>query len=234
MNRIATTPRGFPFDEKTLSELQEQTVPVLNAIARLIPDKSIVYGCNNVSAGGGLERANGFIIWDGELLPFIGGPANANFSIVEDVGERTFNVGTDQDPQLEDHPAYFKRYAKIGTVDGAESVHPFTNLKPKPRFLTYLNKGTRYCGTVVPSVTDNEGTIIEVNYTESVGTAAYMVLANFYRNNSDSQGSFDYDIYDKSATGFKIRIKGITEEITQLFVDYLILPKSSGFYEEIP
>src|SRR5690606_15802728 len=157
MNRIATTPRGFPFDEKSLAEIQEQTVPVINAIAKLIPDNSIIHGCHAVAGSGTPTRADGFILWQGEFMPFVGGENNINFSIVENVEERTFNIGTDLDPQLEDHPAYYKRYAEIGTIVGAESVHTIASLKPAPRFLTYLKKGIRFIGTVVPSIGSNTG-----------------------------------------------------------------------------
>tara|TARA_R100000306_G_C4338378_1_gene123937 strand:- start:169 stop:870 length:702 start_codon:yes stop_codon:yes gene_type:complete len=231
MNRIATTPRGFPFDEKTLSELQEQTVPVLNAIAKLFPDNSIAWGCGfNWET---LTRQDGFIIWNGEFLPFVGGAPSSNFSIVENIENRVFNIGTDQDPQLEDHPAYFKRFAQIGTITGAESVHLMSALRAKPRFLTYLNKGTRFCGTISPVVYDTEGVIIEINFNEPTTNGAYMVFCNFYRNNQSAQGSFDFDIFNKTTGGFKIRLKGITGTVSNLFVDYLIIPKDIHF-SEIP
>ncbi|MBK5213650.1 MAG: hypothetical protein JJE55_08330 [Flavobacteriaceae bacterium] len=224
MNRIATTPRGFPFDELSLAEIQEQTVPVLNAIARLIPDRSIIYGCNLIDFA---TRVDGFILYAGEFMPFVGGANDGNFSILENVVDRTFNIGTDMDPMLEDHPAYYKRYAQIGTIVDAESVHPFTSLKPSPRFLTYLKKGTRYIGTVVPTVSDSTGTVIDVNFDTTVGTPLYMVLSNFYRANEAALGSFDFDIFGRTSTGFKIRLKNITAVITQLYFDYLIVPNGT-------
>lgn len=226
MNRIATTPRGFPFDELSLKEIQEQTVPVLNAIAKLIPDKSIIYGCQfNWET---LERNDGFIIWDGELMPFVGGPPSAQFSIVEEVIERAFNIGTDQDPQLVDKPAYYKRFAKIGTVPDAESVHDLSALKRTPKFLTYLQKGRRFIGTVVPHILqgpEGPGTIVTIDF-ESVGTSNYMVLGNFYRANSAANGHFNYDIFEKAATGFKVRIKDVGEPISMLQFDYLVVPSN--------
>lgn len=233
MNRIAIAPRGFPFDEKSLSELQEQTVPVFNAIAKLIPDNSIIYGCNAGTNPGEPTRADGFILWNGEFLPFVGGVDSLNFSIVENVEERTFNIGTDLDPQLEDHPAYFKRFAQIGTIVDAESVHTMASLKPSPRFLTYLKKGTRFLGTVVPSIGENSGTIIDINFGENIGTNAYIVLTNFYRANQSAQGNFDFDIYAKTATGFKLRIKNITDAITKLYFEYLVVPNGMN-QSEIP
>lgn len=228
MNRIETTPRGFPFDELSLFELQNQTVPVLNAIAKFIPDNSIVYGCDYNFSNSFYNE--GFIIWNGEFMPFKGGMLNPQFSIIEEVIERTFNVGTDQDPQLEDHPAYIKRYAMMGNIAGAESVENMTSLKRKPRFLTYLRKGRRFIGTVSPNylqTVDGEGTFIEVTF-PSLGTSNYMILGHFYRSNALLGGNFDYDLFEKTSTSFRIRIKNLTEPLTGLIFDYLITSSNTS------
>lgn len=228
MNEIKTTPRGFPFDELALAEIQEQTVPPINAIAQLIPDNSIVWGCQISNA---LNISNGFIIWDGELMPFVGGQLASQFSIINEVVTRAFNIGTDQDPQLEDHPAYIKRYAKLGAVEGAESLHSMSGLRPAPRFLTYLKKGRRFCGTVVPqSIVIGEqqvGTVINIAF-DSIRISNYLVMGNFYRANTQSQGSFEYDVFAKTPTGFSVRIKNISEPISQLIFEYLVIPPETS------
>ena len=225
MNKIATTPRGFPFDELTLQELQDISVPVLNAIGRILPTNSIVYGCGFTES---LQRASGFISWNNEWLPFVGGANSINFSIVEEILERPFNVGTDIDPQMEDHPAYYKRYAKIGIVEGAESTHAFSALKPAPKLLTYLKKAVVYIGNVVPTIfslinESESNTIITITF-PSVGLSNYLILMNFHRSNEAAQGDFDYDIFAKTATSFKIRIKNVTATINNVSVSYLLIP----------
>src|SRR5690554_3332480 len=219
MNRIATTPRGFPFDEKTLAELQEQTVPVLNALAKLVPDNSIIYGCDfNYEL---MRRNDGFILWNGELLPFVGGPPSAQFSILEEVQVRTFNVGTDQDPQLEDHPAYYKRYAKVGNIPGAEGVFDSIDLNRPPRFLSYLNKGRKFIGTVVPNGAGVEATpnIKIMVLFDNIYTSNYMVLGSFHH--AAGGGTFHYEIVDRGPTSFGVILKDISAPISSLKFDYL-------------
>ena len=231
MNIIKTSPRGFPFDELTLQELQDQTQPYIVALAKMIPDRSIVYGCEITQDEvilSDVDYLDGFIKWDGELLPFKGGPANNEFSILEEIQDRTFNLGTDADPLLEDHPAYVRRWAEIGNVVGAESVHLMSLLKPAPRFLTYLKKGIVWLGTVVPMISTIGGDpvlIVNVSFgTDILPTGNYMVFSSFYRTNAASQGDFDFDVYDRSANGFKLRLRNISEPVENLMYQYLVLP----------
>jgi hypothetical protein len=227
MNNIKTSPRGFPFDELTLQELQDQTVPILNALAKLIPDNSIIFGC---AIDDLLAREDGFIIWNGELLPFKGGVNNAEFSIVQETENRTFNIGTEIDPQLEDHPAYERRWAEIGNILDAESVHQFSELGAAPKFLSFLVKGTIFCGNLVPVFgVGIQGTVIEINFT-TVGSVNYMVFSSFNRAGQSTQGEFDFEIFDRTAIGFKLLIKNISEPISNLFYQYLVVPSSDGAY----
>lgn len=232
MNSIKTSPRGFPFDELTLQELQDQSQPYLNAIAKLVPDRSIVYGCENsseLSPDGTqmlLTRLDGFIVWDGELLPFKGGAWSEEFSIVQQTQNRTFNVGTKTDPLLEDHPAYVHRWAQVGNVVGAVSVHQLSDLNPAPRFLNYLAKGTAYIGSVVPmfkAVNGLGGSIVNVQFQTALPTSSYMVFSSFYRADGFS-ADFDYDVFDKSNTGFFVRIRNISQPINTLIYQYLTVP----------
>lgn len=233
MNEIKTSPRGFPFDERTLQEIQDQTVPVLNAIGHLLPDNSRIFGVELPPiVEEGSEFSPGFIRWNGEFLPFLGGAYSTKFSIIEDVVERAFNVGTDQDPQLEDHPAYILRYAMPGDILNAESVHNFSDLGLSPKLLNYLHQGEVFIGTLPPSgmsgfmQTDGSGTVIDISFPR-VRYSNYLVLGNFYKANAQVQGSFDHDIFDRTNTGFKIRIKNVTDAVTNLFFQYVVVPRNN-------
>lgn len=233
MNSIKTSPRGFPFDELTLKELQEQTQPFLAALGSLVPDNSRVSGVEHYIKTTGFSfvpyYTDGFIRWNGELLPFKGGTADSEFSILEEIQDRTFNVGTEADPLLEDHPAYVRRWAQIGNIEGAESVHLISNLQRVPRFLPYLHQGTLYIGTTVPTLatfSKKIGTVITVQFTD-IGTSNYMVLSNFFRTGTTSQGEFDFEIIERTATGFKLLLKNITEPVKHMMYQYLIIPSAN-------
>lgn len=232
MNRIMTTPRGFPFDARTLAEIQNQTVPALESIARLLPNNSRLWGVEVPNVAHPDSRiTDGFIIWHNEFLPFIGGPLHQQFSIIEEVVERTFNVGTDQDPQLEDHPAYVIRYATPGIIEGAEGWYNISQLGGAPKLLNHLGAGGVYIGSVFPyggrATPDHSGsfdTIIDVTFPEPLTDFNYLIIGSFYRHSLESEGSFDYDVFDRQKTGFKLRIKNVTDEINDLFYEYLLIP----------
>lgn len=236
MNEIKTSPRGFPFDELTLKEIQDLSVPPINALGHLVPDNSWLYGGDIVYLAvgepgpGGVQSTlahylDGYIRWNGELLPFKGGMMDIVFSIVEEVQDRAFNVGTKLDPQLEDHPAYVRRWAQIGNVAGAESVNSISSLNRAPRFLSYLEKGTTFIGTVVPtfmSTSGYGGNIITISFPH-LGTSNYMVLSSFYRTDGGT-ANFDFDILDRTATGFKLRLRNVSAPVGSLMYQYLIVP----------
>lgn len=232
MNKIFTTPRGFPFDELTLQEIQDLSVPPINAISKLIPSNSIIWGCqlsNSIDVVSSLQRLPGYIIWNGELLPFVGGDNDTHFSIMEEVQQRQFNIGTEVDPILQDHDAYKRRWAQIGDIVGAQNVYPMTALKPSPRFLTYIRKGSIYFGTIVPAWIDiaiGGGTIINITF-PNVGVTNYMIFSSFYSHAQAAQTDFSFDIFDKTATGFKLRLKMITGIINQLSFQYVLIPSDN-------
>lgn len=117
---------GFPFDQQTLQFLQNTYNGVADVVKNLIGDKVIVSGVVELNNG---EFSDGWIVYDGLLVPFIGGVShNRNFSIVESVESLRF-----EDTQLK--PVILKRYA-LPTEDGIsisilKRLNDFTSLTTK-------------------------------------------------------------------------------------------------------
>lgn len=124
MDRLNIATRGFRGTNKSWRFLQECFRNPLIAIGLLLGDKTILQGVE-VSPNGETV-SNGFICVNGEVLPFQGGPASANVTIIESVELSTYNTDINNDQQLDPHPTYYTRYAKCGT-DGVVTF-PFSAL----------------------------------------------------------------------------------------------------------
>jgi hypothetical protein len=112
MNNIDFTKNGgLPATQYLLKFMMESYASAFVAMANLIGDKVIVYGVDEV---GGVVT-NGFVVINGELLPFIGGPlvdrATATVIIQETKESRLFDDGGTKD-------VYFTRVARFGSPGG--------------------------------------------------------------------------------------------------------------------
>jgi hypothetical protein len=113
---------GFPFENKTLSFMQDDYHTALNGLAAL-------GGSGNFIISGlvqnGSNMSAGWIFYNGELIRFVDGVKEATFIIVEDVEQKIYQNGQTRD-------AYKIRYAKFGT--GVSPIN-FTLLKRLPSLL---------------------------------------------------------------------------------------------------
>lgn len=114
MNHIDfTNLGGMPVTQTRLDFLQQSYLTAFGALAKLCGDKTILHG---VDVAGGVV-SDGWISYNGELLPFIGGAAATKVIIVETTTPFTF-----ADTVV--HDVHFDRYATLGSVGGFD----FTDL----------------------------------------------------------------------------------------------------------
>lgn len=104
---------GMPVTQDRLDFLQQSYTAGFTAIAKLCGDKTILQGVEN--SGGTVS--DGWIVINGEILPFVGGALAANVIIVETPTSYTFADGSSHDVE-------FVRYATLGSLGG----FPFTDL----------------------------------------------------------------------------------------------------------
>lgn len=95
---------GLPLTQERLDFLQQSYLAAFQAIAKLCGDKTILHGVVN---DGGVV-SDGWISYDGELLPFVGGAHDTGVVIVETATPFTFADATSHDVE-------FTRYATCGT-----------------------------------------------------------------------------------------------------------------------
>jgi hypothetical protein len=119
--RVSAT--GFPGTNQTWRFIQDAWREPLNALALLAGDKTVVTGC--IVAGGSM--GNGYIVLNGEILPFQAGAIGENITMIKDIINVDYDVDIDSDGNLDNLPAYESRYLRFGS-DG-ENTFPYSELK---------------------------------------------------------------------------------------------------------
>ncbi len=103
-----TKEKGYPLTQKTLLFMQSSYNDVLSAVSRVFGDYNIISGVTHI---GGNVYSNGWVVMDGEILPFSGGTVadvnTATVIIEEAVSARTFQDGSINN-------VLFSRLAKFG------------------------------------------------------------------------------------------------------------------------
>lgn len=79
---------GFPLTQNTMEFIQNSYNSVLGALSRAIGDYVIISGVTDL---GGNNYTDGWITFDGQIIPFEGGLGLPNVSVVETTGDETFN-----------------------------------------------------------------------------------------------------------------------------------------------
>lgn len=106
---------GFPFTQDTLKFMQDSYRDAFKAIAAMLGDKVIVTGVVNVAG----VLSNGWITYQGELIPFVGGAATAGVVIQETATSEVYE-------DLVNKEVYFTKVAFCG----GPQTFPFADLKP--------------------------------------------------------------------------------------------------------
>lgn len=101
---VLTNLGGFPFTQASLEFMQSSYREAFIAIAKLCGDKTILTGVVNTAG----VISDGWISYNGELIPFVGGAATAGVVIQETSTQLTFQDGVDRD-------AYFTKVAFCGS-----------------------------------------------------------------------------------------------------------------------
>ncbi|HLO38380.1 MAG TPA: hypothetical protein VK173_07820 [Lacibacter sp.] len=106
---------GFPFTQEILDFMQISYREAFKGIAVLCGNKTILSGV--VVTGGSVS--SGWISYNGELIPFIGGSTGADVVVEETSSDLTFEDAVDR-------PVLFTKVAYIGSP----ATFPFSDLKP--------------------------------------------------------------------------------------------------------
>ncbi|RAJ75542.1 hypothetical protein CLV59_109156 [Chitinophaga dinghuensis] len=95
---------GFPLTQDLLLYMQSSYRDAISGMAKVCGNNVIVSGMED----NGTSFSDGWIVLDGELLPFVGGPKQSTFIVVDDKNNEIFEDGVSR-------TVYFTRYARFGS-----------------------------------------------------------------------------------------------------------------------
>lgn len=128
-NKLIVSATGFPGTNKTLRFIQDAFREPLGALAQLAGNKTIITGVvvNNADPTN-VVISNGFISYNGEIIPFVGGSYANTVTIIEAFENVNYNTDANNDTVLDSLPAYRTIYAMCGT--GGIDIFNFSELAP--------------------------------------------------------------------------------------------------------
>ncbi len=121
-NKLIVSATGFPGTNKTLRFIQDAFREPLGALAQMAGEKTIITGVVNTAG----VVSNGFITYNGEIIPFKGGAFANTVTIMESFENVNYNTDANDDTVLDSLPAYRTIYAKCGT--GGIDIFNFSEL----------------------------------------------------------------------------------------------------------
>lgn len=136
--RLIISSTGYPGTNDTLRFIQEAINEPITALAQLCGDKVILSGVVVT----GQTVSNGYVVINGEILPFVGGQLQTQCSIQEDAESAIYDADNDNDGQQDVLPIFKTRKVVFGTA----GLTPF-NFSELTR-LTAINR-LQPIGTIV-------------------------------------------------------------------------------------
>lgn len=111
-------PGGFPLKTDTLDFMQK-TYKLLNGFSYLAGDKSIISGCQQLGSNVG----DGIIVFNNEILPFVGGTIQSRVVIIQETETQNFEDGQAK-------VVFKRRYATFGAGSGSALWSDFVRIQP--------------------------------------------------------------------------------------------------------
>lgn len=113
MKKLLFPGTGFPGGIKTLQSLQDNTMNVVQGLARQHENYTVLYGME-VNLGDTQISAGAFV-YNGEIIPFLESPIGTTITINEVIEKASFNTNPNTQTSLELLNAYSSRTAQIGS-----------------------------------------------------------------------------------------------------------------------
>ena len=185
-NKLIVSATGFPGTNKTLRFIQDAFREPLGALAQLAGDKTIITGVVNTAG----VVSNGFITYNGEIIPFQGGNYAATVTIIEAFENVNYNTDANDDTVLDSLPAYRTIYAMCGT--GGIDIFNFSELAP----LKTIKELSQFS---LPA-----GIVIDPNYvhTDVNFTLALLTKLNGIETGAEVNVQADWNVVNSSSDAF--------------------------------
>lgn len=185
-NKLIVSATGFPGTNKTLRFIQDAFREPLGALAKLAGDKTIITGVVNTAG----VVSNGFITYNGEIIPFQGGNYAATVTIIEAFENVNYNTDANDDTVLDSLPAYRTIYAMCGT--GGIDIFNFSELAPL-KTIKELSQFSLPAGIVIDANyvhTDYNFTLALLNHLNSIESGAEVNVQADWNMTSPTSDAF--------------------------------------------
>lgn len=140
---------GLHTYQDTLENLQNAYSGDADAVAKFIGEHYVITGC----VDDGVNVSNGWIVVNGEKVPFVGGVKQA-WIVMEDIlGDESFDNGTLQ-------TIYFTRRAKFGIASGGPDDFQYSQLKRLPYDATSIGEYAATINSMLQAVLQKEPEVI--------------------------------------------------------------------------
>lgn len=212
-NKLIVSATGFPGTNKTLRFIQDAFREPLGALAKLAGDKTIVTGVVNTAG----VVSNGFISYNGEIIPFVGGNYAATVTIIEAFENVNYNTDANDDTVLDSLPAYRTIYAMCGT--GGIDIFNFSELAPL-KTVKELSNFSLPAGIVIdPNYvhTDYNFTLTLLNHLNSIEFGAEVNVKTDWLNNSPASDAY---LLNRPFEAIKVTHGSL-----------VTIPSSNGYYQ---
>src|SRR5690554_5733492 len=216
MKKIMFPATGFPGGIKTLDYLQQNTMNLLQGVARQHENYTVLYGMEETS--GGTIISAGAFVYNDEIIPFLESPKGTKITISEIIENFNFNTDPNNPSSLENFPAYSSKTAQTGTG----GIHTFDTVQLK----RYINRRILAKGVVPDSdIFFQEflgGAVVDVDI--PLQTADYEIQYTL-RTEGTTSGVFTHEhmIIDSGSNQFRIAIKGARYETRTYKIEWQIL-----------
>lgn len=222
---------GLPVDQDTLAFMQASYRDALGALANLCGNKTILFGVETV----GGNTSNGWIVVDGELMPFIGGATGTGVVITETSVSLPFDDGQSRAVEFTKIAQFgtpqtfaFSELTRIGTLkqmradltdaidDIANHTHTFASLTENP----FKGFGSFDLGNVPAS--DGYYTI---NFPVAQPDANYRIIGTMRGKNSnlDFDNDVSWVVGKFTTAGFELGVREYVPAAQNLAFDYMII-----------
>ncbi len=216
MKKLMFPGTGFPGGIKTLQALQDNTMNVVQGLARQHENYTVLYGMD-VNSGGTVISAGAFV-YNGEIIPFVESPTGTKITINEVIEQASFNTDPTTQTSLETLNAYSFKSAQTGTG----GVHTFDTVNLK----RYINRRVLAKGVVhdadIHFTTMLGGAVVNVDI--PLQTTDYNIQYTL-RSEGMQSGVFTHEhmIIDSAANQFRIAIKGERYDARTYSIEWQIL-----------
>ncbi|MCW3465684.1 hypothetical protein [Chitinophaga nivalis] len=239
---IKTNPGGLPLTQEAYAFLQASYRSAIADLARVSGDKVIISGVID----NGTSVTDGWILHNGELLPFAGGPKQNSYLVVEGNGTEVFD-------EVKVRTVYNNRYARFGAggtpfselvrLDQAANLkQDLINLNNNlSSFSTSLQSQLSVIGQATPPTKDTTVAISgsfwigdqggsDGYYTVNLGQyifSPYLVAGSLRSAgpNWNNDNDVIWSVRDLGTSSFALLLREVSSDVQALYFDYAIIRK---------